>query len=300
MSSGVNRPFDPGSPPADLLLWLRVPRFANNRFLALYGTDLVSWSANTLEPLLQWCDAILRSGAVSGFRTSLRPDSVNQADASILRRFSTIELGVPSMDSSVLNAIQRDHAPACVTDAVHRLRELGIGVGIQTMIGLPGATREIDQASTEIVARLRPDYVRIHPTLVLYETPLWAEYQAKRYVPLDIEEAVVRSAAAWDEYEVYGIPVARCGFHLPDSQLKSALAAGPWHPAFGQLVRGRRWRDRLEAYFDSHPDSDTIDVSQKAISDAVGHRGENRRWLEARFHKRIRFRPVPEPGDYPW
>ena len=79
----------------------------------------------------------------------------------------TIELGVQSMDDTVLSLAKRGHTSNDVKLAVKQLRKFGFTVGLQLLPGLLGDSWEtIIQTAVEITA-LQPDFVRIYPVLVI-------------------------------------------------------------------------------------------------------------------------------------
>jgi hypothetical protein len=78
------------------------------------------------------------------------------------------------------------------------------------------------------------------------------------------------------------------GLH-PDPALgkPGVLLAGPYHPAFGCLVRCRWWRDRMDRHFASSPqlcgDDIALLVSPNQVSDVIGHRKSNVQHWKARW-----------------
>jgi len=70
------------------------------------------------------------------------------------------------------------------------LKENGFQVGLHLMAGLPGESRESFLESVDKVVELRPDTVRIHPTLVFRDTELADLYRRGAYRPLSLDEAV--------------------------------------------------------------------------------------------------------------
>lgn len=287
VSSGFHSPPDFETLEKQLEQWLARTPAQFDREIAWYGNDLPDIPESAVQRLLSICRRVSGSGPAPTLRISLRPDSVIATPAHVLSIFSIVELGVPSMDPKVLRTIRRNHGPDVVADATVHLRSLGIRTGFQTMMGLPGADAASDRESAETLAALKPDFVRIHPTLVLNGTALAEMTDAGDYVPMPLEEAVERCVDAWDIYEANRIPVIRCGFHLPEAERVRALHAGPWHPAFGQLVRSRRWRRRLDSYLANHPATTVICVAHEDFSDAVGHGKENLRWLQEKHGREV-------------
>jgi histone acetyltransferase (RNA polymerase elongator complex component) len=289
LSSGVGVALSPETIQADIDAWLDRSSLAERREIALYGNDLNALPVELVSRILTMCRHYVTTGRVQALRTSIRPDSVLTLEEEILSHFAVIELGVPSMDPSVLKASNRGHNCESVEGAFHRLRDLNIDVGCQTMLGLPRATRESDIRSAEIIRGLRPDFVRIHPSLVLKNTPLAELFETSRYVPLALEEAVELSADVWDVYAQDDIPVIRCGFYIPEAEHLKAFLAGPWHPAFGQLVRSRRWRRRLQAMFLASGGEHIFYVDASDYSDAIGHKHENLLWLKGHCHPEFKI-----------
>ena len=107
------------------------------------------------------------------------------------------------------------------------------------MAGLPGDTPEGFHQTIREVRDLKPDLVRIYPTVVFPETVLARWVEKGNYTPLALEEAVSLCRGAVDLLETAGIPVIRLGLQSHDRMsLGKDILAGPYHPAFGDLVRG--------------------------------------------------------------
>jgi len=58
------------------------------------------------------------------------------------------------------------------------------------MIGLPGDSRKKALHTAEEVVKIKPDILRIYPTLVVRGTYLEKMYIKGEYTPLELEEAV--------------------------------------------------------------------------------------------------------------
>jgi len=132
----------------------------------------------------------------------------------------------------------RGHTKQDVVRATRDLTKIGLVFSCHQMIGLPGATVSDDLETTVEIVKLKPKYVRIHPTLVLKGTELECMYNRGEYKPLDLDEAVNTTEKAVRLYRSAGILVIRVGVH-PSELLKESIVAGPWHPAFRELVESR-------------------------------------------------------------
>ncbi|MCI5139322.1 MAG: radical SAM protein [Candidatus Electrothrix sp. AR1] len=182
----------------------------------------------------------LEQGRVQSLRLSTRPDYIDLERVVLLRRYqvSTVELGVQSMNDRVLALAKRGHSAADVDRSVPVLRRAGMEIGIQLLLGLSGDTRTTLRRTVERVIALQPDFVRIYPLLVVQHSELAEQYKRGEYTPVSLDKAVVLAAWMKQRFDQAGIRVVRMGLQA-GPELESSLLAGPWHPAFGELVASR-------------------------------------------------------------
>lgn len=219
--------------------------------LAFYGGTFTAIAADVMRFVLDTASLWVERGVFSGIRFSTRPDRLGPEIRCILADYPvrTIELGVQSLVDSVLLASGRGYRAAAVSDAVASVRAMGWELGIQLMLGLPGDQREKFLASVFAAIDLKPDFVRLYPTLVLPGTVLADRHAAGRYRPLTIDEAVAWCTEAYEAFVEADIPVVRMGLHAdPALQKPGAVAAGPYHPAFGYLVKVNWWRRQVDRF----------------------------------------------------
>jgi len=190
---------------------------------------------------------------VDSIRISTRPDEVSEKQLAFLadRGVRTVELGIQSLSDRVLRASRRGHTGEQARKAIRRVREMGLEVGAQIMAGLPGDSGAESLETVEGLAGLGPDFVRIYPLLVLRQTELAERMQTGRYTPLGLEEAVSLCARMLERLEEASIPVIRIGLqeHGEMGSEGGAVLAGPYHPAFGHLVRSARFLRKVLASF---------------------------------------------------
>lgn len=152
----------------------------------------------------------------------------------------TIELGVPSLDPDVLRACRRHDDPDAILRAIARVRDAGLHVGVQTMIGLPSQSEASARDDHARIAALMPDgaawHLRIYPCLVLKGTELEAMYARGEYSPLSLDDAVSTAASLLSSARSLGFVPIRVGLHDSPS-LRGSVVAGPYHPAFGELAK---------------------------------------------------------------
>ncbi len=253
--------------------------------VAFYGGSFTLLDIALQRDYLACVAPFIRGGQVAGIRISTRPDACDSVVAARLKTagVTTVELGCQSFSSDVLELSQRGHGPWDAERAVTRLRNEGLRVGLQLMPGLPGGSFAEARYSLAHALRLRPDFLRIYPTVVLTGTALENSWRHGDFVPLTLDEAVELCAELLWHCRMAGMPVIRLGLqssHELDSG--SAVLDGPYHPAFGQLVRSRLWRRALEtAAVDSV--ARQVQVAFADLSDALGHRRANIDYLLQRF-----------------
>lgn len=208
--------------------------------IAFYGGNFLGVAEEGLRPLLAEAAGFVRSGDAQGIRFSTRPDTVTARTLALIEAYPvhTVELGAQSMSAEVLAQSQRGHTAADTLDACRMLRERGYGVGLQLMVGLPGDNEERLMQTGRCVAGLKPDFVRIYPTLVLAGSRLEAHYRRGDYSPLPLAAAVGLTLKLYRLFRTHGIPVIRMGLQAnAEFSAGASVLAGPYHPAFGHLVQ---------------------------------------------------------------
>ncbi len=215
-------------------------RAAGRTQVAFYGGSFTGLPVSRQRELLQAVEPFLNNGEVQSIRLSTRPDYVDENTAKFLKvhGVATVELGVQSLDDQVLAASNRGHAATHTREAFSLLREAGLETGLQIMLGLPGQTTCSLIRTVKEVAAMKPDFVRIYPVLVLRESGLNRLYERGEYRPLTLGKAVLQAAWMKNAMDRNGIRVVRMGLQ-PGPELEKSLVAGPYHPAFGELVSSR-------------------------------------------------------------
>ena len=81
-------------------------------------------------------------------------------------------------------------------------------------------------------------------------------------------------------FEANGVPVIRLGLHTGESLTRNLLA-GPYHPAFRELVDGAIYLDKMQKLLLNRPKGGyTFTVGTRFLSRAAGQNGRNRALLE--------------------
>ena len=225
----------------EIKTWLdRSPRRGRRVQVAFYGGSFTGMSLGRQQHLLSAVQPFIESGLVDGIRLSTRPDYIDHETPAFLRRFGveSVELGVQSMDQEVLDQSLRGHSVRQVEEAIATLKAAGLTTGAQLMVGLPGETTISALKGARRLAGLKPDFARLYPTLVIGGSGLEVLYRNGRYRPLSLARAIVLTARLTAILAQGGIKVVRTGLQ-PTADLEANLVAGPYHPAFGELVKAR-------------------------------------------------------------
>lgn len=241
--------------------------------IAFFGGSFTAINRNYMLRLLRRAGKYVENGTVSGIRISTRPDAISREILDILKEHhvTAIELGAQSMSDSVLRKNNRGHNAGDVRNASKLIKEYGFSLGLQMMTGLYGDTDANAVKTAESIAELKPDTVRIYPTIVLKDTDLAAMYIEKIYTPQTLENAVKLAAKLLMIFERENIPVIRLGLHSIE---KDAYIAGPWHPAFSELCQSEIYFQKIKDTL-KEKGNYIIYVKKGAVSKATGQRRSN-------------------------
>jgi len=260
--------------------------------IAFYGGSFTGLSITRQEELLKAAEPFLQDGSVRSLRLSTRPDYIDGEKVAFLRRHgvTTVELGLQSLDDRVLAASGRGHTADQSRRAMELLRDSGMEMGLQLMLGLPGQGASSLMRTAKEAAAMKPAFVRIYPVLVLRESGLHSLYTSGKYKPLSLGKAVIQAAWMKKYFQARGIRVVRVGLQ-PGPELVESLVAGPYHPAFGELVSSRimlqETRKILHLTKGNAPQVLSISASDESIFRGVNSRNIKRLrelGLEGRYH----------------
>lgn len=238
--------------------------------IAFFGGSFTAIDRDYMIQMLSAAYKYVESGVVSGIRISTRPDYINREILSLLKLYkvSAIELGAQSMSDSVLTLNQRGHTSQDVIKASSLIKEFGFELGLQMMTGLYGSDAETDKNTAEKIIEIKPDTVRIYPTIILKNTALGNLYLNGTYKPQNLDDAVDVCANICEMFEKADIKVIRLGLHSIEND---AYLAGPWHPAFKELCDNKRYRDNLDLRI-KQPGIYEVFVAKNDISKATGQK----------------------------
>jgi histone acetyltransferase (RNA polymerase elongator complex component) len=256
----------------DEWLWRSQKNYARIE-VAFYGGSFTCIPVEKQRKMLGVVQPYLGMGKVDSIRLSTRPDCVDPAICEHLSSYgvTTVELGVQSLDDTILHRSERGHNAQDCSSAVEALKEVGIEVGIQLMPGLPGETTLTFLRTIKKTITLQPSLVRLYPVLVVKGSGLEEQFAQGVFQPLSLNKAIALTGKAKELFDKFGIRVIRMGLQ-PSQSLEDELLAGPYHPSFGELVMSRFWFKRVRRMLSEVPEGFKVEVhiSHKDVSAFVG------------------------------
>jgi len=252
--------------------------------LAFFGGSFTAIQNELQQEYLSIVQPYLKSGRIQGIRISTRPDCITAEGLEMLKHYGvkTIELGVQSLNDEVLRSAGRRYKAENVYQSAALIHERGFQLGIQLMIGLPGDHYERDIQTVKDTIRLAPQMVRIYPTLVIAGTALESLWQDGQYQALTLEEAITICQDMLLHFTAADIPVIRMGLYPGEELLNGGvIKAGPFHPAFGELVEQAIFREqammaiKLHAQRFGKAENLYLYVNERDLSKMLGQQRKN-------------------------
>lgn len=253
--------------------------------IAFFGGSFTAIEEEKQEELLKVAYEYIKAGKVNSIRISTRPDCIDKKVLKRLKKYKvkTIELGVQSANNFILKRANRGHTFEDVKKASKLIRLYGFTLGHQMMVGLPESTR-IDEINTaKALIKLKPKIVRIYPVLVIKGTKLEEEVKQEKYEPLTVTQAVETSKELVKLFNKNHVEVIRVGLQNTDEisdpkNKQSEVVAGPYHPAFRQLVESAIWYEKILnkiKKLNSKVKEVEVTINPKDVNNVIGHKREN-------------------------
>jgi elongator complex protein 3 len=128
-----------------------------------------------------------------GLVVETRPDVLTADEMRHMRRLGVtkIQVGVQSLDDRILSLNRRGHTTKETRQAFRLMRSAGFKIHAHWMPNLLGATPQSDVADFARLFEdpsLRPDELKIYPTVLTANSPLYALYTRDEYQPYTYEE----------------------------------------------------------------------------------------------------------------
>ncbi|WP_312812039.1 radical SAM protein [Sedimentibacter sp.] len=257
--------------------------------LAFFGGSFTAIDLRLQEELLSAGKEYKDNGIIQRIRCSTRPDAIDEQVLNLQKKYGMdiIELGIQSLDDEVLRLSNRGHNRLQSENASKLIKEHGFVLGHQIMPGLPGSSREKDLKTCIDSIKMKPDIVRIYPTLIIKDTDLVQMYEKGEYKPLTLDEAVDISALIYSHYSVNNINVIRIGLQNTENiNEDNDVIAGPFHAAFRQLAEEKIYLHSIIKVLEKQDFTDkhiTFAADDKVISYISGQNKANIKILKDKF-----------------
>ena len=269
--------------------------------VAFFGGSFTAIEEEKQNELLSLAYEYIKEGKIKSIRISTRPDYIDKKILKRLKKYKvkTIELGVQSANNFILEKAGRGHTFEDVKKASKLIRRYGFTLGHQMMVGLPESTRKDKINTAKELIKLKPKMVRIYPVLVLKGTKLEKELKEEKYKPLSIVQAVETCKELVRMFADKKIDIIRVGLQNTDeitdpNNENSEVVAGPYHPAFRQLVESSLWYDAIvEKIKKLNVKVKEVEVTINPIdtNNVIGHKKENIIKLKQTYDVDLRINP---------
>ncbi len=250
--------------------------------VAFFGGSFTGIDPKIQEELLSVAYEYIKNKKIDSIRLSTRPDYIDKETLKRLKKYGvkTIELGVQSTNDYILKKCRRGHTFEDVKKASKLIRRFGFTLGHQMMVGLPESTRQDEIKTAKDLIKLKPKIIRIYPVLVISGTQLEEDYKNGEYEPLNVEQAVEISKELLILFASKHINVIRIGLQntseiTDPNNPNSQVVAGPYHPAFRQLVESALWYDAISEKIKKvniNIKDVQIDANPYDINNIIGHK----------------------------
>lgn len=244
--------------------------------IAFFGGSFTGISPVLQKKYLELAAKYIKKYQLDGIRLSTRPDYINEEILKLLSQYpvKAIELGVQSLDEEVLKASRRNHTVEDVYKAVRYIKKTPIELGLQMMIGLPKDTLEKSIQTAKKIIAMSPHTTRIYPTVIMRDTALEKMYYKGIYQPLSLDEGIIWTSKILPLFYEADITVLRVGLQASEEvDLGKGVVAGPYHPAFRQLVEEKMLHEFiLKIYEDNEKKPLSIYANQKMYQSLIGHK----------------------------
>ena len=253
--------------------------------VAFFGGSFTAIEVEKQIELLETAYEYIKQKKINSIRISTRPDYINKQILKRLKKYKvkTIELGVQSSNDYILKKAGRGHTFEDVKKASRLIRWYGFDLGHQMMVGLPESTLVDEINTAKQLIKLKPKMVRIYPVLVIKGTKLEKDYNDGKYKALTVVQAVEICKEVMKLFVKKNIEVIRIGLQTTDDianpeHEKSEVVAGPFHPAFRQLVESGIWNDVIVdkiKMLNVKVKEVVVTVNPLDVNNVIGHKKEN-------------------------
>lgn len=168
-------------------------KWPNSKYIAYFQARTNTYAP--IEVLREKYEEALRFDNVIGLSIATRCDAISDETLDYLeelskRTFLTVELGLQTIHEKTSILINRGHTLNEFDDMVKRLRERNINVVVHIIDGLPFETKEMMIDTAKHLNNLDIQGIKIHPLVIIKDTPLANMYDERKFKVLTKEEYI--------------------------------------------------------------------------------------------------------------
>jgi len=173
--------------------FLFMPKGYQKNFIKLCYDALNGYDSTTLEAAQKNNeDAEIRN---VGFTIETKPDYCKKEHVDSMLEFGTtrVEIGIQSLQERVYRIVNRGHDFNDVVESFQISKDAGYKIVAHMMPGLPTMTPKEDISDFQRLfsdSLLKPDMLKIYPSLVIENTPLYNQYKNGDYTPYSDQEMI--------------------------------------------------------------------------------------------------------------
>lgn len=135
-----------------------------------------------------------------GLTIETKPDFCKSTHVDMMLSYGVtrVEIGVQSLQEKVYKIVNRGHNYDDVVESFQIAKDAGYKIVAHMMPGLPTMTPENDIADFEKLfndSDLKPDMLKVYPSLVVENTPMAKDYKNGRYAPYSDDDMISVLAA---------------------------------------------------------------------------------------------------------
>ena len=262
--------------------------------IAFFGGSFTGIERGLMIRLLEIANRYIDQGRVESVRLSTRPDYIDGEILDILKKYrvKNIELGIQSMNDSVLTLNKRGHTADRSRMAMKMIAESGFELTGQMMTGMYGSNAEDEVMTAKEISRWATS-ARIYPTVTFVGTELAELWQRGDYIPPDMADTVERGAAVYKIFQENNIEVIRIGLQSTEGLHSDNVLAGEYHDAIGEMILSRVRLDELREMKPELTDGTAVySVPKKLISQYIGQRRSNVQILSDELGIKVKIQGV--------
>jgi elongator complex protein 3 len=165
-----------------------------------------------------------------GLTIETKPDWCKKEHLDLLLSYGTtrVEIGVQSLRDEILHYVNRGHTVTDTYASFATARDSALKIVAHMMPGLP--LSDPDKDLEDLLAlinddRLKPDMLKIYPTLLVEGTALFRQYELGKYKPYELEE-IIETLVRFKKHVPPWLRIMRIQREIPKHEIIDGAKAG--------------------------------------------------------------------------